>query len=132
MATRLIVDTNAYRAFTDGIPSAVDAIQLANEICFSVIVLGELRAGFLNGTQLERNEATLRLVLEGSKSRIVPVSSLTSIIYAQIWKDLKTRGAPIPTNDVWIAAPCLEIDGTLLTRDRHFNKIPGLRIATIE
>jgi len=34
----------------------------------------------------------------------------------------------IPTNDHWIAAIALRNNHTLLTRDRHFEKIAGLAL----
>jgi predicted nucleic acid-binding protein len=34
---------------------------------------------------------------------------------------------PIPINDVWIAASCLEHGAALITRDAHFSEIDGLR-----
>jgi predicted nucleic acid-binding protein len=30
------------------------------------------------------------------------------------------KGRKIPLNDVWIAACCMEVGGTLLTRDQRF------------
>ncbi len=39
---------------------------------------------------------------------------------------LKTAGAPIPLNDVWISAQALEAGGWLITFDRHFRRVPGL------
>ncbi|MEI8139196.1 MAG: PIN domain-containing protein [bacterium] len=34
--------------------------------------------------------------------------------------------APIPTNDIWIAATALELGASLITYDAHFATIPGL------
>jgi tRNA(fMet)-specific endonuclease VapC len=41
--------------------------------------------------------------------------------------ELKRAGTPIPTNDLWIAALCRQHDLPLLSRDRHFDRVPGLR-----
>lgn len=35
-------------------------------------------------------------------------------------------GTPVPDNDLWIAALALEHDLTLITRDRHFERIAQL------
>jgi predicted nucleic acid-binding protein len=35
-------------------------------------------------------------------------------------------GAPIPTNDLWIAALVLQHDRALFARDRHFDVLPQL------
>ncbi|HEC62008.1 MAG TPA: PIN domain-containing protein [bacterium] len=41
----------------------------------------------------------------------------------KIYLSLQKKGAKIPINDVWIAASCMEVGGTLLTRDRHFKVV---------
>jgi predicted nucleic acid-binding protein len=43
--------------------------------------------------------------------------------YAMIYLSLKKKGTRIPINDVWIAASCMEVGGTLLTRDKHFKYV---------
>jgi predicted nucleic acid-binding protein len=49
--------------------------------------------------------------------------------YARLFVQLKRAGTPVPDNDLWIAALALEHDLALITRDRHFDKIPQLRRA---
>ncbi len=44
----------------------------------------------------------------------------------KIFVQLKRAGTPVPDNDLWIAALALEHDLTLITRDRHFERIPQL------
>ena len=41
--------------------------------------------------------------------------------------ELRRAGTPVPDNGLWIAALCIEHDLALVTRDRHFDKIPQLR-----
>jgi tRNA(fMet)-specific endonuclease VapC len=41
--------------------------------------------------------------------------------------ELKSAGTPIPSNDVWIAALCRQHRLPLLSRDRHFDGVPGIR-----
>jgi predicted nucleic acid-binding protein len=43
--------------------------------------------------------------------------------YAMIYLSLKKKGTRIPINDVWIAACCMEVGGTLLTGDKHFKYV---------
>jgi len=38
----------------------------------------------------------------------------------------------IPINDVWIAACCMEIGGTLLTRDKHFELVDQIEAMVLE
>lgn len=46
--------------------------------------------------------------------------------YAEIYRTLRARGTPIPTNDVWIAALAVEHGLVVYTRDHHFASVPGL------
>jgi predicted nucleic acid-binding protein len=39
--------------------------------------------------------------------------------YGLVFLSLERKGAEIPIHDVWIAACCMEVGGTLLTRDTH-------------
>jgi predicted nucleic acid-binding protein len=41
---------------------------------------------------------------------------------------LRKSGNPLPVNDVWIGAHTLETGSVLVTYDRHFCAIPGLRL----
>ena len=41
---------------------------------------------------------------------------------------LDLAGAPIPENDLWIAAAVPEHGLPLATRDAHFNRVPGLTV----
>lgn len=40
--------------------------------------------------------------------------------------ELRKKGRPIPTNDVWIAAIALQYEFTLIARDKHFKEIKHL------
>jgi hypothetical protein len=44
-----------------------------------------------------------------------------------IYTSLVRKGGKIPINDVWIAACCMEVGGTLLTRDRHFEAVEQIQ-----
>jgi predicted nucleic acid-binding protein len=54
------------------------------------------------------------------KIEIIDVTADVARKYAMIYLTLKKKGKKIPINDVWIAACCMEVGGTLLTRDKHF------------
>ena len=48
--------------------------------------------------------------------------------YGQVQHALRLKGKPIPQNDAWIAAIALQFDLPLVTRDRHFEHVDGLKI----
>ena len=51
----------------------------------------------------------------------------TADAYALIYRSLRRQGRPIPTNDLWIAASCLEHGAVLFSLDAHFDQVDGLR-----
>jgi predicted nucleic acid-binding protein len=52
----------------------------------------------------------------------------TSEQFAVTKEALRQTGTPLPMNDVWIAAHCLQLGATIVTLDGHFSTIPGLRV----
>ncbi len=87
------------------------------------VVLGELQYGFLKGTRQELNEKKLRQIISRLNIEVVPVDKQVARKYAIIYMSLVRKGKKIPLNDVWIAACCMEVGGTLFTRDRHYEAI---------
>lgn len=124
---RLAIDTYAYRVWSDGSAVITAEIQKAPSVAFCAMVLGELRAGFANRTRHAENEAILVQVLSRNRVGVLNVTESTSAIYASVWAGLRSKGRQIPTNDIWIAALCLEHDFTLLTLDGHFKEVTGLK-----
>ncbi|MDJ0555580.1 MAG: PIN domain-containing protein [Microcoleaceae cyanobacterium MO_207.B10] len=43
-----------------------------------------------------------------------------------VYRGLRTKVNPIPTNDIWIAATALEHDLALFSYDKHFQNVDGL------
>ena len=118
---KLVLDTNIYCDFAEGVPGTVEAIAVhGDEIYIPSIVIGELVFGFLKGVKKEFNERKLRQVINRLKIEVIDVTSDVARKYAIIFLSLQGKGTKIPINDVWIAACCMEIGGTLLTRDKHF------------
>lgn len=48
--------------------------------------------------------------------------------FALIFKELRQKGKPIPTNDMWIAAYARAFGFAVFTYDNHFSNIEGLKI----
>jgi tRNA(fMet)-specific endonuclease VapC len=118
---KLVLDTNIYCDFAEGIPETVDAIALHGEHIFiPSIVIGELVFGFLKGAKQQFNERKLQQVMSRLKIETIDVTADVARKYAVIFLSLQKAGTRVPINDVWIAACCMEVGGTLLTRDKHF------------
>ncbi len=54
---------------------------------------------------------------------IIGVDSEVARKYGLIYRSLEKKGDKMPINDVWIGACCMNVGGTLLTRDKHFTLI---------
>jgi tRNA(fMet)-specific endonuclease VapC len=123
---RLALDTNRYTDLCRGEPSVVESVELADEIWLPFIVVGELRAGFAVGNQGPRNEAVLRRFLLKPGVAVLYADEQTIHHYANIYRQLRKQGTPIPTNDMWIAALVLQHSLVLFARDAHFDALPQL------
>ena len=52
-------------------------------------------------------------------------------IHGGIFVDLRHRGTPLPTNDIWIAAMAVHADATVLTFDSHFREIARVGVTLL-
>ncbi len=109
-----------------GDAQVVERIEAADEVWLPFIVLGELRAGFAVGSQGPRNEAILRRFLLKPGVDVLYADEQTTHHYANVYRQLRKQGTPIPTNDIWIAALVLQHSLMLYDRDGHFQALPQL------
>jgi tRNA(fMet)-specific endonuclease VapC len=123
---KILLDTSAYVGFKVGAHEVVDIIVKSQHIVFSPVVLGELMFGFYNGTRFKQNMEDLNEFLRHEIVEFIPLGELTADRYSRIAHQLRKKGTPIPTNDIWIAAQAMEHGAELITSDRHFEQLPGL------
>jgi predicted nucleic acid-binding protein len=121
----MILDTNGLSALAEGEWRLEPILRKATQIAVPVIVLGEYRYGIQQSRERQRYEHWLVEYLP--KFRVLNVDEQTTTSYAAVRGELKRAGAPIPSNDVWIAALCRQHSLPVLSRDRHFDLVPGLR-----
>jgi tRNA(fMet)-specific endonuclease VapC len=99
--------------------------QPITEFLLPVPVVGELRYGALNSRRAEENVAEVERLV--ARCRILDVTLATAEVYARLRLDLKKKGKPIPENDLWIAALCVEHQVKLAAVDGHFDAVDGLQ-----
>ena len=130
---KLVLDTNIYSDYAEGIPAVVDILAIhGEEIFLPSIVLGELTYGFIKGHRQRFNERKLQEFLKKLQIEIIDVNHNVARKYGIIYLSLVKRGQKIPINDVWIAACCMETGGTLVTRDRHFRYVEQIETMIID
>lgn len=125
---RVVIDTNRYRDFCDGKDDAVAIVRKSSEIHIPLIVVAELRAGFACGNKGPENEQILSRFLNKERVKLLSADEGTTFIYANLFRQLRTQGTPIPTNDLWIAALTIQHGLLLFSRDTHFNRLPQIPI----
>lgn len=131
MELKIVLDTSAYSAFNKNQFKLERFINAKNQIYIPIVVIGELRAGFEYGNITEKNEGLLCDFLDTPNIHILKISEKTTKIYSKIFAQLRKAGTPIGTNDMWIAALCLEHKLPLLTLDSDFANVKGLDCLTI-
>ena len=90
-----------------------------------VIVLGEYRHGIAQSRNRATYENWLTALL--SDCFVLDINEPTTHCYADIILELVGKGKPIPTHDLWIAALCRQHSLPLLSRDRHFDQVSGIK-----
>lgn len=127
---RVALDTNRLTDLFRGDVELAAFLGGCDEVGIPFVVLAEMKAGFLGGTRSSENERLLARFLTRETVVVLYAARETTEQYARLFVQLKRAGTPVPDNDLWIAALCLEHDLALITRDQHFDKIPQLRQAS--
>lgn len=126
---KLALDTNAYSSLQLGIaPDLKALVDQAELLILPFVVDAELRAGFLRGNRKTDNYNKLQKFHNLDRVITLWPNELTNELYAQVWAELASKGEPIPTNDVWIAAICLQHQLGLASTDKHFAHVPLLQV----
>jgi len=123
---KLILDTNAYSNMMRRHENVVRVIGSATQIYLPAPVVGELFFGFQMWNRSQQNHQQLQQFLDHPLVEFSATDELVCNRYALILSQLKKKGQPIPTNDIWIAAHALTLGADLLSSDDHFSCIDGL------
>jgi tRNA(fMet)-specific endonuclease VapC len=120
----VILDTNALSAFVDGDVDVGKLLRTQARAAIPVVVLGEFLYGIAESRHRRAYEAWLASHLQ--RFDLLEVTGETAVTYAALRVALKRSGRPIPANDAWIAALALQHRLPVLSRDQHFDAVPGL------
>ena len=124
MPGRLLLDTNAVIALFAMNEGAVARIERAREVVVPAVVMGELYYGARKSMRVSRNLECLDS--SALKTCIIATDTDTAREYGQIKNELRSKGSPIPENDIWIAALARQHGFILMSRDEHFGMVEDL------
>jgi len=124
--TRYLLDTNhAARLLDDRAPLWERFANLdRQQVGISMPTVGELWFMVFNSRRAQSNRARLESLLE--QLRIWQFDSAAAMEFGRLRTELRTKGRPIPTFDVLIAAIARTNNLVLLTADKHFDAIEKL------
>lgn len=120
----MILDTNAVSDLFSDEPRLVSLLSGVHPVHLPVVAIGEYRFGLRRSRS--RNALSRQLETLVSESIVLPVDLDTTEHYAEIRHELKQQGTPIPVNDLWIAALARQHELPVVSRDPHFDRVPGL------
>ncbi len=120
----MILDTNAISDLLRATEALISVLGQEDHH-LPVIALGEYRYGLTRSRLRETLERQLN-----QWEAIWPVLAIvreTTCHYARIREQLRSDGAPIPENDLWIAALAAQHELALVSKDDHFDRVKGIR-----
>ena len=124
MAGETAFDTSVAIRYLNGDPAVVEHVLALPSLILPLPVVAELLFGAENSARRLQNMARYLQFIEVCTVEVM--SRETASFYAQARINLKRKGRPIPENDLWIAAQCLEKQWVLVTDDQHFDYVDGL------
>lgn len=125
---KVALDTNIAIDLLNGNVNILTQMNQYDLVCLPVTVCGELLFGAKNSGKAKANESKYKNFI--SACSVLETNSLVAEKYAEIRLALKQKGAPIPENDIWIAAICMVNGIPLFTRDLHFKHVEELLLIT--
>ncbi|MBD2303514.1 type II toxin-antitoxin system VapC family toxin [Nostoc sp. FACHB-87] len=124
MNGNVALDTSVAVRFLNGDQAVVAQVLALTTVILPTVVVGELLFGAENSSRPLQNLPRYLEFIETCE--VVTLGRETAVVYAQTRLALKQKGRPIPMNDVWIAAQCLEHSWRLVTDDSDFSYVDGL------
>jgi tRNA(fMet)-specific endonuclease VapC len=129
MAVRYLLDTNTASYVIKGnfprVRERLLKVPMA-EVGISVVTEAELRFGVARRPEA----ATLKKVVEEFLLRVevLPWNSEAAQQYARIRASLEKEGEPMGNLDMMITAQALAVEAVLVTHDRVFPRVKGLKV----
>ena len=122
-----MLDTNAASALIRGRAGpALQRLMTEYGTCISVITEAELRFGVKRRPEATRLIKAVEVFLQDVPS--LPWTSVTAVVYGEQRTRMEGRGIGLSAMDLLIAAHALAENCILVSADRAFTQVPGLRV----
>jgi predicted nucleic acid-binding protein len=125
---RYLLDTN--HLALDDISTVRERVhqtrQLGHRFGTCMPVVCELETGLYHTRRRERNRRVLAILLR--QIRVLPLEMAIAPTYAEIFHDLRANGRVLSQVDMLLAAMTRLMNATLLTSDRDFDAVAGIRV----
>lgn len=125
---RFMLDTNTVSWVLKGQSNVVArlATETPERVCLSVVTEAELLFGVAKRPEARKLRTAIDEFLAAIE--VLAWSSASARRYATVRVELERRGKPLGALDLLIAAHAVERDAVLVTNDRAFSAVPGLRL----
>ena len=121
----MLLDTNAISAWAKGDAALLRALRTDRTWYLPSIALGEYRYGLLKSTRRAELERWLEQIEEACM--VLAADATTARHYASLRLAAESGVAEVPYHDLWIGALALQHDLEVVSRDTHFDDMPGIR-----
>lgn len=126
MNGRILLDTNIIIALLNDEKWAKEKLKESKEVFTSVITIGELFYGAYKSKKKEENFKKIDNFAR--QVGLLKCDLQTARYYGEIKNRLREKGQPIPENDIWVGATCIQYNLPLVSRDEHFDSIEDLSV----
>ena len=122
----IALDSTMAIRYLNGDPAVVAKVATLPRVVLPLAVVGELLFGAENSARPLENLSRYFGFID--VCTVMPMGRATAVSYSRTRCALRRKGRPIPDNDIWIAAQCLEHKWILAADDEHFAYVDGLLV----
>ncbi len=127
MEPAVLIDSNVYiellNAGLDPVREVSERVSLDDIACCGIV-----KAEVLRGIKGLKQRARLEDFFSVTQMLPTPAS-----LWDEVWRlawQLDRQGKTLPLQDIVIACCALRAEASVMTRDKHFRSVPGLRVLT--
>lgn len=133
MSPLYLLDTDCFTLFQFDHPTVVSRAARVDRLSISIVTVDESLTGWYSRVRQAKTAEQLAVVYQGLLKSVSAISVMDVLPYSlpaiQRQNQLRRQYRSMGKMDLAIAAIALELDATLVTRNRiDFEQIPGLRI----